>query len=434
MKIHIKIFLLVIFISINGNVFSQPAAITLEEAIAIALKNNYELINARLDKQKAENKVSEVYADNLIPEMSLTSRYTRSFKKQVFDFAGQKIEVGTDNSFTSTIDIKESIPVLGTPVFTGIRIAKYFTQMEDEKINTISSKAKTDVKKSFLNVLLSKEVIAVNQESLENSIRNLNVVEIRYRNGVATEFDYLRAKVKVENLRPVLSQSINNLEISKKLLLGAMGVSIDQNIDVIGSLSFDTLEIYNNNLSDIIAENNSVVRQLRINKKINEEFVNVDKANFLPKLSLFGQYTLQASENDSRSISDYRFFNTVNAGISLSWNLNMFANSYRVDQSKVEVRKTEELIENMKRNLKIQSENILLRLEDARNRIIAQRETVITAERGLELAEISFRNGVINQIDVLDAELSLSMSRLAYLQAIYDYAIAKAELENLLEN
>lgn len=72
-------------------------------------------------------------------------------------------------------------------------------------------------------------------------------------------------------------------------------------------------------------------------------------------------------------------------------------------------------------------------MEDAKQRIAANLETVRLAERGLELANISFKNGVINQIDVLDAELMVNQSRLAYLQAIYDYLIAKAELEELLE-
>jgi outer membrane protein TolC len=72
-------------------------------------------------------------------------------------------------------------------------------------------------------------------------------------------------------------------------------------------------------------------------------------------------------------------------------------------------------------------------MEDAKNRIVSQRENVAMAERGLELANISFKSGVINQIDVFDAELLESQVRLAYVQAIFDYQNARAELEQLLE-
>jgi outer membrane protein TolC len=148
---------------------------------------------------------------------------------------------------------------------------------------------------------------------------------------------------------------------------------------------------------------------------------------------MFGQYSIQAQENDSKPINRYAFFNSLAAGIGLSWDLNFFKNNYKTNQSEIEVRKSDEMIVNVKDKLKTQSESIILRMEDAKNRIIAQRETVTMAERGLELARISFQNGVINQIDVLDAELILSQVRLAYIQAVYDYLVAKTELEQLLE-
>jgi outer membrane protein TolC len=76
---------------------------------------------------------------------------------------------------------------------------------------------------------------------------------------------------------------------------------------------------------------------------------------------------------------------------------------------------------------------VFLRIEDAKNRIKAQQEIVSTAQRGYDLASISYKNGVLNQIDVVDAELSLNQVKLAYLQAVFDYLIARTDLEHLLE-
>ena len=49
------------------------------------------------------------------------------------------------------------------------------------------------------------------------------------------------------------------------------------------------------------------------------------------------------------------------------------------------------------------------------------------------LASLSFKNGVVNQIDVIDAGTQLSNSKLSYYQAIVEYLNAKADLEELLE-
>lgn len=182
-----------------------------------------------------------------------------------------------------------------------------------------------------------------------------------------------------------------------------------------------------------IAENYIEVKQLEVLRSINQELVKIDKANYLPKLFLFGQYTLFASENDGQPIMDYRFNNTLFVGLGLNWNLNLFRNSFKVKQSEIEVKKNNEQLAQLKQGLKLRSESALIAIADAKERIISRKKTVELAERALQLANTSYQAGVINLIDVQAAELSLSESRLAYLQAIYDYQIAKAEIEKLLE-
>jgi outer membrane protein len=406
----------------GGELFSQKVKIVnLEEAISIAKKNNSELKIAQMDKMKADEKVSEVYSENLVPTLSLSSMYTRALKKQIFsiNFMGvtQTFAVGSDNTIQASVNVSEPIPVLGTPVFSGIRIAE------------------ANVKKAFLNVLLLKDVIDVNEKSLTNSEDNLKVVESRYNAGVVTEFDYLRAKVKVETIKPNLEQAKNNLVLSKKVLKTSMGLKTDEEIDVTGKLAYDSTEVYGSVDAIIrkIAEQNVAIRQLKLNRGINEELVRVNRSSFLPKIYLFGQYVIQAQEDDGKPFSRYFYNNSVNVGIGLSWDLNFFKNSYVVEQSLLETKKNDEQILDVKDKLKTQAQSIIIRLEDAKNRIIAQRETVKMAERGLSLANTSFKSGVINQIDVLDAELTLSQVRLSYLQAIFDYLTAKADLEQLLE-
>ena len=350
-------------------------------------------------------------------------------------FAGQTFEIGSDNSITTTLDVSEPIPFLGTPVFNGIRIAEYYNRIQEENLKSVETKIKSDVKKSFYNVLLLKEVITLNQQSIDNAQENLRVVEARYRAGVALEYDYIRAKVKVETLKPQLTQSENNPEITKQFLKNNIGLKDEQNIDVTGSLAYDSLEVWGSTdeLIKKISSSNVAIRQLKLSKKINEQLVDIDYANYLPKFYVFGQWSSQANENDGRSLTGYRFYNSIVAGIGLNWNLNLFRNSYKEEQSKIEVLKSEEQIVKTKELLKTQTRSIILKIEDAKNRIRSQQEIVNTAQRGYDLAVISYKSGVLNQIDVVDAELALSQVKLAYIQAIYDYLIARSEIEQLLE-
>lgn len=431
-----KIIAVFILFLAAGIAYSQNVkTLTLYDAINLAKRNNPDYVIARLDKLKAERKVSEVYSENLVPTITLNSRYTRSFKKQTISIFGETFEIGSDNSINTTIDVSEPIPFLGTPVMNGIKIAEYYERIQDENLSHVETRVKSDVKKSFYNVLLLKEVIELNEQSIINAEENLRVVEARYRAGVALEYDFIRAKVQVETLKPQLSQSQNNLQIAKKFLKNTIGLRDGQEIDVTGSLSYDSTEVWGSmdNIIKNVSEKNVAIRQLKLGKRINEQLAEVDYANYLPKFYLFGQYGLQSNENDNVSISKYRFYNTLVAGIGLTWDLNLFRNSYKEEQSLIEVKKSEEQIIKTKELLKTQTESVLLRIEDAKDRIMAQSQIVTTAERGNELANISYKSGVLNQIDVVDSELALSQVKLAYIQAIYDYLIARTDLEQLLE-
>ncbi len=436
----IRLTALILFVSafipiLSAQDIGNTKEYSLQEAISTAQNNNSSLVNAKLDRLKAERKVSQVYNENLLPTLDLKSQYIRAFKKQYFDIFGQRYSIGTDNQVINSLEVSEPIPVLGTPVFQGIRIAEYYSNLQNENVASEESKVVAEVKKAYYNVLFLKEIYNVRKQALQNSLDNYDVVEKKYRNGAATEFDFLRAKVTAENNRPPLLEAENNLTIGRKSLKNAMGLKDNKDIDVKGSLEYDSLEIFGNDdvLISKIANNHVSIRQLQISRNINNELLGVDKANYLPKFYVFGQFNIQSAEDDGRTLDKYRYFPVINAGIGMTWNLNFFRNTFKKQQTEIDIKKTDETISDVKEKLKISAQTVLLKIDEAKKKIIASLETVRLAERGYELASLSFKNGVLNQIDVIDAQLMLSNSKLGYYQAILEYQMAKTGLEELLE-
>lgn len=432
--VSILCFSIVLF-SEAGNAQNKIIFSNVDEAIALALKNNSDIIISGLDKLKAESEVSQEYSSAFIPDLRFSSEYFRTFKKQVINIFGQNFETGADNNVLNSLKLREEIPFLGNPAFAGINIANSYLKLQEENMHSAENDVKNNVKKSYYEVQLAKSVVEINKLTLTNAQSNFDAVNSRYKNGVATEFDYLRAKVKVDNILPLLSKSERTYEISKKALSNAIGLKEDNPVEVTGYLTYDSNEVWGSTdeLIKKISENNVSVRQLLINYNINKELVTVDKSAYLPKFYIYGTYNVSASSNDDRSPFSYPFFNSLNAGLGFTWDLNFVRNSYKVNQSKIEVKKTEEQIKDVKQKLKLLSESVIIAMDDARQRLKSQRETILLAERGVDLANASYKAGVLNQIDVQDAELILYQSRLSYMQAIYDYQISKAELEKLLE-
>jgi hypothetical protein len=83
------VFILFLSIGINSVFAQNVRVLNLGEAINLAKRNNSDYVLAKLEKMKADKKVSEVYSENLVPTLTLSSRYVRNFKKQILSIGGQ---------------------------------------------------------------------------------------------------------------------------------------------------------------------------------------------------------------------------------------------------------------------------------------------------------------------------------------------------------
>jgi outer membrane protein TolC len=77
-------------------------------------------------------------------------------------------------------------------------------------------------------------------------------------------------------------------------------------------------------------------------------------------------------------------------------------------------------------------ESLLRRLNYARQRMTASQETVAQAERAYNIAMVAYSAGTGTQYQINDVDVARAIARLNRLNAIYDYRVARAELDALL--
>lgn len=75
---------------------------------------------------------------------------------------------------------------------------------------------------------------------------------------------------------------------------------------------------------------------------------------------------------------------------------------------------------------------LLERVDEAKERGAAQRLALSQAQRGYEIASVQYREGISSPLEVTDAEVALRQSEFNYAEAVYDYLVARAELEQAL--
>jgi len=418
---------------------SQPRTITLDEAITIALEQNRDLRTAQLEVEKADARVNEAWGFAL-PTLDLSGNYTRALERPVFflpDFANPgsnrtvPVQIGTEHAFDMTVSARQTL--FNSTVIVGVGAANIYSEVSRELYRAKELETIAGVRKAFYNVLLAGEVRSLMQANLKNSEENLKNVQTLARQGLVSEYDELRAAVGVENLRPEVIRAENNYALALDALRAAMGISVTEPIEIDGSLEYRQVpEERVVSALEVVAERNASLKALRLQVEVNKAFVSAERSNYLPTISAFGNLQYQAAKN-AFPFSTNDFFRSAQVGLSLKLNLFQgLQTNARVDQAKLEVRKSEEQLSSLETNLRTAAHSFVLQLKQAQQRIEAQGKTVEQAERGYRIATTRFVSGSGTQLEVNDAQLALTQAKVNRIQAVYDYLVASADLDQTL--
>ncbi len=420
-----------------AQVKNDTLVFTLDKAIQKALENNWDIKISEKDILKAEAQISEAYA-NAFPRLDLSGQYVRNIKLPVLFLPPgtafnptdqtQTIELGSKNGFTGSLTLSQV--VYSQKVNTAIKIAHEFASYSKEGKKATQNQVKLGVKKSFYGILLLKELLKVSQKSYDVANANYENVSSLYKQGVVSEYDFLRSEVQLANVKPLLIQSENNLELAKSGLKNLLALDINQPIDVEGDFNFDEIAQEALNEKSINAVNNNpLVKQLSIQESLLEKNISVERADYFPTLALFGQYQYQTQADDFK-IKRYKWAESFSVGLQLTYTLfDGFSRSARIEQAKIDMEVVGLGKQKLIDGLKVQIQQAQLKMEEAKKRIIAQEKSLAQAERAMKIAESRYKNGVGTQLEIIDTQAALTIARTNYSHAIYDYLIAKSDWE-----
>ena len=94
--------------------------------------------------------------------------------------------------------------------------------------------------------------------------------------------------------------------------------------------------------------------------------------------------------------------------------------------------KAKETFVKTNQQLKNQLDDVLLNIEEMKNRISAYAATIDQAKLGYEISIKRYNNGLGTQLENIDALVALTQAKVNYLEAIYNYYDLHSQLEALL--
>ncbi len=367
-----------------------------------------------------------------MPDINISGSYTRNIKRPVFflpqgensPFGGNGgvIEAGFDNSYMATA--RANVPVFNERLLNQIRIAEIQEELTESQLQQQKDDIISQVRQTFFNTLLALESFQVLEQNLENARENFHNVQNLFSAGLSPEYDVIRAEVQVENLRPQRENALNSYQASLNQLKLLLNIPMEIPVNLQNSLADYYQEYDEVDLPEPMVRSNPELENIRIQARLQQQQIELSASAFYPSLSLFGNYQYQAQANNY-NFSEYRWVNTSAAGVQL--NIPVFAGFTRfnqVNQAEVELQRVELLRNYTRKSLSVRANNALNQVLQARSLIEAQQTNIRQAEKGYQIAQVSYEKGVSTQLDVNDARFALTQARLNRIQAINDYLVA----------
>jgi outer membrane protein TolC len=403
------------------------------DCLNIALAQNADILKAKSDLEASAGVVVQTRAVAL-PTLQAGSQVKHSEPQAIESFPNT---TPPNNNWNSDIQIVQGI-YEGGKLIAAIQAASATKKQAIAQYQTQVADTLLAVRLAYYDVLLAAQQITVNEASVKLLQKELDDQQRRFDAGTVPHFNVLRAEVALANAKPNLFHATSQYRVSKNVLANLLGYNLPREVlENIPLNLTDTFDItsWNMILPDAIQqalERRTELADLREQVVLqNLNIVNA-KSGYKPTVQAFAGYTWNNSQFTDPNDLSYTIHGW-NVGGQLTWAL--FDGGLtigKVQQAKALYKKSQTELEDRSRQIELDVRTAYSDFLEAKEVLDSQTKVQEQAEEALREANARFDAGTGTQLDVLDAETSLTQARTTQVQALHDYATARARLERAI--
>src|SRR2546430_73811 len=292
-----------------------------------------------------------------------------------------------------------------------------------------------NVKTQFYQVIVNRELIVVQEESVRLLESQLKDQQNRFEAGTVPRFNVLQAQVQLYNQIPQLIAARNSYRISVLQLAKTLGLDfnpargIAAPVRVTGDLPYIPRKV---NLLAAIEEgkrNRPFLKQARANVLNAIEQVHVAIGSWLPNVNANGGGEWLSNQFNSSFGDVSKGWLTTVTGSWPIWDSGMAWG--KIQQQRALLSEQEITYDDDVRQVELEIQQAASNLAQNRELIQATEKNQETAEEAVRLAKARLDAGAGTQLDVLNAQVQLTTAQSTYLQALFGYNQSLAEFDRV---
>jgi len=437
-------------------------AISLEDSIVLAKENNKEMLAEKSGLESANWAKKNAFT-NFLPKATFNSMLVR-IDDETYDQANEIGQIPVFNSMgiptgdfipfsagamsggfyktTYTNDFTIQQPIFnGGKVILGYQMAELAKQQAELSVLNKEKDLAYAVASTYFGLLKLQDLKILSEKSLNSTLSHLETVLKKYDVGISQKSDVLQWQVKMKNDETAIREIENNLnEVSGFWwnLLGKASSDLPAKIELteydaeISKFSLMNEEEIQTIIDEFlmnVKQSSPTIHTLDIVQKLMQKNLTMTQGEFLPTLNM--QFTYQVESDDEWNFDGE---DNWNLAAVFSWPIFSSGTNYtNLKKAKFDLKKTEY-------EIKWAEENYLVTAENTMNKLITKAKIVGDNETALDFARENhmiindlFKQGLVTNTELLDAETMLFGSEMQLVAAYYDFILLKYEMKKFIK-
>lgn len=411
----------------SGVYLSGP--LLLWEAVALSQGYNRTLQQEREGREIARGRVQASYAEAL-PALNLSADYVRR-DEELGTTTSEGIFIPTRYQDQYSAGLRLTQPLFNGRIGAALRAAKLYDEWTEASIRAATEQVQRETIRAYYAAVLSEHLLEVNQTALETAERQLENARARRRQGMASNYDELRAQVEVSNFRAQVLQARNDKDVAYTALYRLMGASPESAAKLVDEVPLVAEDVSFTHAARTALERRADLAVAEYALRMQRESVAAAKGRYLPEVS---GYISQAWANpDPKDISQAQWGDEWQAGVLLSLPIfDGFDRRGTLIQERAKLRQLEIALRDAEEKAVSEIRQLVLSLKTAEEFAHSQSQNLETAQEALRLVEAGLQAGQNTPVEVMDARQALTTAAANYYQSIFAHAMARVALQQAM--
>ena len=411
---------------------SAQSLMSLEDAVGIALKNNYSISITRnlADVAKVNNTLGNA---GMLPTIMVNGSDNYSVNNVYLNLStGSEITAaaGKSNAFNAGVALNWTL-FDGTKMFITKNKLNQIEKLGEIQFRDTLMQIMYNVTVAFYQVVVQKEQLLAIRDVMAYSLERVKLLQKGYDAGIAHKNDLLQAKIDLNVNREAEINQLNTIRNSKRYLNMEIARDPETDFEVADTIPLnykpDPVDLMNK-----LYSNNTAVLSYQKQVDIARLSLGEYKTYRLPKLNFVTSYNFQQNDNNASTVLTNRTYGPVVGG-SLVIPVYQAGNALRqVKTAKIQLQSSQYILDDVKLAVNTQLKTALTQYDDQKTLLEIERDNLTLAKENLKISLERLRLGQTTALEVRQAQESYANSLARYYDFEFNMKVADTRLKQLV--